>query len=146
IQPMRLWLCLENKTYDLALVAQQSEYKWRVYTLPTANLCFWDLGWEGERRYIPKIYDFINQVHISFRLLVHGRIFKASQLHSLVSGETYPGQVMTAKPYIGHEWADDIRDIRHKYSISTAYEQTYGEWFIKVQEWFRKYARPDQGE
>jgi hypothetical protein len=136
--PSMLFFCVDLTRFEVLLLVQSGEYHWTVYD-PGFSIDFWN--WIEDYRYIPRIYHFMNDLHEAFFRVTNGRVLSKKDFAKLLSGETHPRTLFRNRREKLDHWADDIRDINHKWPIAKDYGVKYGKWFLEVQEYFRTYLK-----
>ncbi|MUK47550.1 hypothetical protein GNP79_12140 [Aliivibrio fischeri] len=137
LSPMKLYFCINTETCDFMIVAMASEYKWKIFYL-NYRLDFWN--WLDDHNKIPEIYEHFTTIYNKFNKLpcsVIGRLYKDDEFKMLTSDNVFLGELINKLPKRGEYWADDIRDLEHRYS-HLDYEHSYGQWFVDIQSYVRR--------
>ena len=137
--PLRAFVAIEPDAMDALLIVQFSEFRWRVYDFGF-SMDFWD--WMGDEHHIPAIFELLKTID---RLLnhPHGRIVSKAIATELRSGNMHPS-VAFKKTGENSYWFDDLFDLYHRYPIAKDKYQHHGEWFVRLQDEFRRYVKPVQ--
>ena len=112
-----------------------NQYRYKTYDL-NLGTDFWN-NYPKKYRY-SHFYDFLRQLVENFEPDIHGIVlFNWQQAVTLYTGETHPLGVLPENYGNTPDWIYDILDIEQKSFAASSYKQTYGEWFIKIQNQFR---------
>lgn len=137
-----IYFCTELEDFRVLVLVKQREYKWKIF-LSGISLDFWN--WMDDFSYIPEIYKSFRDAlfEIAFKrepeTEVCGAILEADIFTQLENGLVHPHAVIESAGWEYINWADDITDIRNKFKNNESYRAQYGEWFVKVQQYFREY-------
>lgn len=146
LKPNYLYLCLEPRSRQVAVVVQLSEHNWRTYNL--CHLDFWI--WGGSRYYIPKVRAFLQGVlDVESSLVNYSCCYLSPrQMRHILSGNAHPrSTVLSATRRIDDDpkqyWAEDLVDIfGERDSVKDTeedYERQYGRWFVRAREMMREW-------
>ncbi|MFQ2630238.1 hypothetical protein ACK30Y_05165 [Aeromonas caviae] len=136
--PKSLYFLINKKTMSLVLLAHIHDLNWKIFGF-SFSLDFWN--WWGDEKYIPEIFDLLNRFSKEFAQCPYGRILEEHEYNEILSGGIHPSIFLKRTNKFSVNWFDDLQDIHHKYPISSSYEDWYGEWFVKIQSYFRKYDK-----
>lgn len=131
----KLYLMLEERHLWLSAVAELSDYRW-LFVHFNVNLMLWT--WSGDYEKIPAVYDFLKILQTNYDRRITGRLIPPEEFQSLISGEMHGKRAIRGGHIQEQHWPEDILDIRHRFPISERYGSIYGDWFLKIQESFRK--------
>lgn len=134
--PKSLYFLVNKESMFLVLLAHLHDLNWKIFDF-SFTLDFWD--WWGDEKYIPEIFALLNRFSKDFAQCPYGRILEDHEYKEIISGNIHPSIFLKNIDVLGVNWFDDLQDIYHKYPISSNYEAWYGEWFVKMQSYFRKY-------
>jgi hypothetical protein len=136
--PQSLYFLINKESMSLVMLAHLHDLNWKIFDF-SFTLDFWN--WWGDEKYIPEIYDLLNRFSKEFGQCPYGRILSNEEYSEITSGNIHPSLFLNKTNTFGMNWFDDLQDIHHKYPISSNYEEWYGEWFIKIQSYFKKYSK-----
>lgn len=136
--PKSLYFLINKENMSLVLLAHLHDLNWKIFSF-TFTLDFWN--WWGDEKYIPEIFDLLNRFSKEFTHCPYGRILEDNEYKKITSGNIHPSIFLKNTNSFGVNWFDDLQDIHHKYPIAKNYESWYGDWFVKVQSYFKKYEK-----
>lgn len=134
--PLRAFMAIEPIAMDVILIVQFSELHWRVFPFGF-SMDFW--AWVGDEHHIPTIFELLKTVD---RLLKHphGRVISKDVADEMRNEKTHP-LVTLKKSGENRYWFDDLFDLHHRYPIAGDKYRHHGEWFVRLQSEFRRYAK-----
>lgn len=136
--PKSLYFLINESNMSILLIAHIDDYNWKMFTF-TFNLDFWN--WFGDEHYIPEIFKLFEAFHREFGHTIVGRIINSKLYERATSGNEHFSKIIESSQGYGQHWFDDIMDVTHKYPIASNYADWYGEWFVRIQNHFKRYAK-----
>lgn len=137
--PLRSYVAIEPEAMDVILIVQFSEYRWQVFSFGF-SMNFWD--WVGDEHHISTIFELLKTTD---RLLRHpyGRVISKDVSMELKNGGKHPSALfkMTGE---NSYWFEDLFDLYHIHSIAKDKYSYNGEWFIRLQDEFRRYVKSER--
>jgi len=140
-KPKSLYFLINKESMSLLLLAHLHDLNWKTFSF-SFTLDFWN--WWGDEKYIPEIFDLLNRFSKDFTQCPYGRILEDQEYKEITSGNIHPSIFLKKTDTFSVNWFDDLQDIHHQYPISNNYEAWYGDWFVKVQSYFRKYEKKSE--
>jgi len=126
---------------ELVLLVQFAEFRWRVF-LFGFSMDFWD--WMGDEHHIPIIFNLLRGMNGLLKY-PYGRVVSKSVIEELRRGTQHPS-VLIKKAGQNSYWFDDLQDLFHRYPIARDKYQHHGEWFVRLQEAFRRHIKKEDLE
>ena len=136
LQPNIVYFMIEPKSMSPLLFVHINNFNWRLYTF-TFSIDFWN--WFDDHYQISRIYKLFKTIHREFMYNIQGRIIDQETYDSAISGKIHISTLIKVTFANGQCWFDDLFDINHEYPISEDYVKWYGEWFGKLQDYFKQY-------
>ena len=141
LEPERIYLCLELRSFVLLFVARVTEHRWAVVDFGL-TLDLW--RWVDDHRYFPDIHRLLQSVHEGFYPRPYGRVLPEPTITELGAGRIYPktaveGKLSRLAPDGGLYWVEDVLDVRCHSAVAPRHDKSYGAWFGKLQGEFRRY-------
>lgn len=136
--PIRAFMTIEPEDMDILLIVQFTEFRWRVYSFGF-SMDFWN--WVGDEHHIPTIFELLKTIdrHLNHP---HSLIISKKTTEELRSGNVHPS--IAFKNTKGYSyWFDDLFNLYHKNPIAKDQYRHYGEWFVKLQNEFRRYVKKE---
>gem|GEM_PF-2866275 len=144
-----LYLCLEPRSKQVVVLAEQAPHHWLTYDL--CALDFWN--WMGSRYQIPKVRAFLQGAMDVRATLVNYSSCYLTPIATarILAGEIHPRKVVLAAVQRargkehggGRYWTEDFVDIygeREGISDTEAdHAKEYGEWFVIARELMREW-------
>ena len=139
--PLRAFVAIEPVSMELVLLVQFAEFRWRVF-LFGFSMDFWD--WMGDEHHIPIIFNLLRGMNGLLKY-PYGRVVSKSVIEELRRGTQHPS-VLIKKAGQNSYWFDDLQDLFHRYPIARDKYQHHGEWFVRLQEAFRRHIKKEDLE
>ena len=140
LDPTQIIMTIDNEDHNLRVLAEIGSFNWQKFDTGI-SLNFWN--WFDDHHYIPRVYEFIKAIHSKFNYSLStrldGRVVTKEQDALLRDENIHPIIALKKISNRGINWPKDILDIHDQYSISGGYAPIYGDWFVKIQEYFRRW-------
>lgn len=133
--PLKAFVALEPKSMDSLLLVQLSEFSWKVFVFGF-SMNFWD--WVGDEHHIPVIFKLLTTVNAELKS-PYGRLITRETLADFLAGVKHP-LVVFKQAGANDYWFDDLFDLQHSYPIAKDGYKHHGDWFVKLQDYFRKHV------
>lgn len=134
--PIATYVAMEPEGMNAILIVQFSEFRWRVFSFGF-SMDFWD--WMGDEHHIPTIFNLLGEVDRSLKH-PYSRVISKNLLDEFYAGVKHPSQLFKEAGNNNY-WFDDLFDLNHQFPIAKDKYKHHGEWFVKLQNQFRTYAK-----
>ncbi|MFM0285052.1 hypothetical protein [Paraburkholderia megapolitana] len=133
--PLVTYMAIEPNSMSPLLFAKFSDVRWSVFYFGF-SMNFGE--WIGDENHIPRIFELLTSVRDQLSC-VNGRIISKNLFDEFLKGSRHPAGLfaMTGQ---NNYWFDDLFDIHHRYPIAQSGYRHHGDWFVQLQNTFRRYA------
>jgi hypothetical protein len=133
-----LFVTLDLERFHLCGAAQFDDFKWRALSF-NCQINFWT--WGDDYHKIEDVLRLLELLNSRFGSILRGRILPAADQEKLMRGEAHPGTLLRTGYDRYNLWVEQIVDLRREVRPAEHYRASYGDWFVRIQDYFRDARR-----